>query len=104
MQYQLIYHPAKQMVIGAEALCDGIAAAEGSFSPIALYRLLRDRFNCRYWVLDYSASLQGLASFKMAYGPEFKISVNISRVQLNEEDFVDQVLKIMGKKRWLLIP
>lgn len=35
---------------------------------------------------------------KKEYGAEFKVSVNISRVQLNEEDFVDQMMQIVGEE------
>lgn len=99
VQYQLIYHPAKQMVIGAEALLRWNCGSRGivqpnSFIPVAEGTGLI--VDIGYWVIRQAC--KDWHHLKMAYGPEFKISVNISRVQLNEEDFVDQVMQIMGEE------
>ncbi|MGO4277088.1 EAL domain-containing protein, partial [Paenibacillus sp. TAF58] len=49
-----------------------------------------------YWVIRQAC--KDWYHLKAEYGPQFKISVNISRIQLNEPLFVDQMLQILEEE------
>lgn len=99
VQYQLIYHPAKQAVIGAEALLRWNCSSRGIVQPNSFIPVAEETgliVDIGYWVIRQACKDWHL--LKKEYGAEFKVSVNISRVQLNEEDFVDQMMQILGEE------
>ncbi|CAH1201987.1 hypothetical protein PAECIP111891_01873 [Paenibacillus allorhizoplanae] len=99
LHYQLIYNPASGMAIGAEALLrwhseNGSYIQPGDFIPIAEKTGLIVPIG--YWVIRQAC--KDWHQLKDMYGPLFKISVNISRIQLNEMNFVAQVLQILQEE------
>ncbi|MZQ84155.1 EAL domain-containing protein [Paenibacillus sp. 5J-6] len=99
VQYQLIYHPAKQVVIGAEALLRWNCSARGIVQPNNFIPVAEETgliVDIGYWVIRQACKDWHL--LQKEYGDEFKLSVNISRVQLNEEDFVDQIMQIVREE------
>ncbi|MCY9656873.1 bifunctional diguanylate cyclase/phosphodiesterase [Paenibacillus chondroitinus] len=99
LQYQLIYHPAKQAVIGAEALLRWHCGSRGIVQPNSFIPVAEETgliVDIGYWVVRQACKDWHL--LKEIYGAEFKLSVNISRVQLNEVDFVVQLLNIIGEE------
>ena len=99
LHYQLIYNPASRMAVGAEALLrwhseKGGRVQPSDFIPIAEKTGLIVPIG--YWVIRQAC--KDWHQLKKIYGPPFKISVNISRIQLNEESFVAQVLQILKEE------
>ncbi|MDR6549245.1 EAL domain-containing protein [Paenibacillus qinlingensis] len=99
LHYQLIYNPASGRAVGAEALLrwhskNGGPVQPSDFIPIAEETGLIVPIG--YWVIRQSC--KDWHQLKEMYGPLFKISVNISRIQLNEEFFVGQVLQILKEE------
>jgi diguanylate cyclase (GGDEF)-like protein/PAS domain S-box-containing protein len=96
LHYQLIYNPASGMAVGAEALLRWHCVSGGfmqpnDFIPIAEKTGLIVPIG--YWVIRQAC--KDWHHLQKVYGPLFKISANISRVQLNEEHFVCEVLQIL---------
>lgn len=99
VQYQLIYHPAKQTVIGAEALLRWNCSTRGIVQPNNFIPVAEETgliVDIGYWVIRQAC--KDWHHLKQKYGEKFKLSVNISRVQLNEEDFVDQMMQIVEEE------
>lgn len=100
LHYQLIYNPASRMAVGAEALlrwqhANGHYMQPNDFIPIAEETGLIVPIG--YWVIRQAC--KDWHQLKSIYGPLFKISVNISRVQLHEANFVEDVLHILDEER-----
>jgi diguanylate cyclase (GGDEF)-like protein/PAS domain S-box-containing protein len=100
LHYQLIYNPASRKAVGAEALlrwqhANGHYMQPNDFIPIAEETGLVVPIG--YWVIRQAC--KDWHQLKRIYGPLFKISVNISRVQLHETKFVEDVLRIMTEER-----
>lgn len=96
VHYQLIYHPARQTVIGAEALLRWNCANKGIVQPNSFIPVAEETgliVDIGYWVIRQAC--KDWHDLKEEYGSEFRISVNISRVQLNEPHFVNQILQIL---------
>ncbi|WP_052487537.1 putative bifunctional diguanylate cyclase/phosphodiesterase [Gordoniibacillus kamchatkensis] len=94
--YQPIYNPFKRRIVGCEALMrwnrtpaevvspqEFIPVAEetGLIIPIGDWAV---RQACRDW-----------RELSKRYGPGFKVAVNISRIQLHDESFVDRILRML---------
>lgn len=94
--YQPIYNPFERRIVGAEALMrwnrspdevvspqEFIPVAEetGLIIPIGDWAI---REACRDW-----------HELSRRYGPDFKVAVNISRIQLHDDGFVDRILRIL---------
>lgn len=96
LRYQLIYNPVREEVIGAEALLRWNSADMGMIQPNDFIPVAEETgliIPIGYWVIRQACKDWHL--LKAIYGPQFKISVNISRIQLNEHLFVDQMLQIL---------
>ncbi|MDQ0889446.1 diguanylate cyclase (GGDEF)-like protein/PAS domain S-box-containing protein [Paenibacillus sp. V4I9] len=96
LHYQLIYNPVREEVIGAEALLRWNSANMGMIQPNDFIPVAEETgliIPIGYWVIRQACKDWHL--LKAEYGPLFKISVNISRIQLNEQLFVDQMLQIL---------
>ncbi|NOU73826.1 EAL domain-containing protein [Paenibacillus sp. LMG 31458] len=96
LHYQLIYNPVREEVIGAEALLRWNSANMGMIQPSDFIPVAEETgliIPIGYWVIRQACKDWHL--LKAEYGPQFKISVNISRIQLNEHLFVDQMLQIL---------
>ncbi len=96
LHYQLIYNPIREEVIGAEALLRWNSANMGMIQPNDFIPVAEETgliIPIGYWVIRQACKDWHL--LKEEYGPQFKISVNISRIQLNEPLFVDQMLQIL---------
>jgi diguanylate cyclase (GGDEF)-like protein/PAS domain S-box-containing protein len=96
LHYQLIYNPGREEVIGAEALLRWNSANMGMIQPSDFIPVAEETgliIPIGYWVIRQACKDWHL--LKAEYGPQFKISVNISRIQLNEHLFVDQMLQIL---------
>lgn len=96
LRYQPIYCPASGTIVGAEALLrwnrpDYGVVPPNSFIPVAEATGLIVPIG--YWVIRQAC--QDWHRCKLPYGADFKIAVNISRVQLNEPDFVERLLDIV---------
>jgi len=96
LRYQPIYCPASGTIVGAEALLrwnrpDYGVVPPNSFIPVAEATGLIVPIG--YWVIRQAC--QDWHRCKHPYGVEFKIAVNISRVQLKEPDFVERLLDIV---------
>ncbi|WP_171684895.1 putative bifunctional diguanylate cyclase/phosphodiesterase [Paenibacillus planticolens] len=99
VQYQLIYHPVRETVIGAEALLRWNCESRGTVQPNSFIPVAEETgliVDIGYWVIRRAC--QDWHLLKKDYGSEFKVSVNISRVQLNEKDFVQQILRILKEE------
>ncbi|KRF37997.1 GGDEF domain-containing phosphodiesterase [Paenibacillus sp. Soil787] len=99
LHYQLIYNPVREEVIGAEALLRWNSANMGMIQPNDFIPVAEDTgliIPIGYWVIRQACKDWHL--LKAEYGPQFKISVNISRIQLNEPLFVDQMLQILEEE------
>lgn len=95
LHYQLIYNPVREEVIGAEALLRWNSANMGMIQPSDFIPVAEETgliIPIGYWVIRQACKDWHL--LKAEYGPQFKISVNISRIQLNEHLFVDHMLQI----------
>lgn len=100
LHYQLIYNPASRKAVGAEALlrwqhANGHYMQPNDFIPIAEETGLIVPIG--YWVIRQAC--KDWHQLKSIYGPLFKISVNISRIQLHEANFVEDVLHILDEER-----
>ncbi|MCY9670248.1 EAL domain-containing protein [Paenibacillus alginolyticus] len=94
--YQLIYNPVREEVIGAEALLRWNSANMGMIQPNDFIPIAEETgliIPIGYWVIRQACKDWHL--LKEIYGSQFKVSVNISRIQLNEPLFVDQMLQIL---------
>lgn len=96
LRYQPIYCPASGAIVGAEALLrwnrpDYGVVPPNAFIPVAETTGLIVPIG--YWVIRQAC--QDWHRCKLPYGSAFKVSVNISRVQLNEPDFVERLLDIV---------
>lgn len=99
LHYQLIYNPVREEVIGAEALLRWNSANMGMIQPNDFIPVAEETgliIPIGYWVIRQACKDWHL--LKAEYGPQFKISVNISRIQLNEHLFVDQMLQILEEE------
>ncbi|KQX46621.1 MULTISPECIES: putative bifunctional diguanylate cyclase/phosphodiesterase [unclassified Paenibacillus] len=97
--YQLIYNPVREEFIGAEALLRWNSAEMGMIQPNDFIPVAEETgliIPIGYWVIRQACKDWHL--LKAVYGPQFKISVNISRIQLNEHLFVDQMLQILKEE------
>lgn len=95
LHYQLIYNPVREELIGAEALLRWNSANMGMIQPSDFIPVAEETgliIPIGYWVIRQACKDWHL--LKVEYGPQFKISVNISRIQLNEHLFVDHMLQI----------
>lgn len=95
LHYQLIYNPVREEVIGAEALLRWNSANMGMIQPSDFIPVAEETgliIPIGYWVIRQACKDWHL--LKAEYGPQFKISVNISKIQLNEHLFVDHMLQI----------
>jgi diguanylate cyclase (GGDEF)-like protein/PAS domain S-box-containing protein len=96
LRYQLIYNPVREEVIGAEALLRWNSANMGMIQPNDFIPIAEETgliIPIGYWVIRQACKDWHL--LKEIYGSQFKISVNISKIQLNEPLFVDQMLQIL---------
>ncbi|WNR42652.1 putative bifunctional diguanylate cyclase/phosphodiesterase [Paenibacillus roseipurpureus] len=96
LHYQLIYNPSADEVVGAEALLrwqhgQTFKMEPSEFIPVAEETGLIVPIG--YWVIRQAC--RDWHHLVNEYGSSFKISVNISRIQLNEESFVARVLAIL---------
>ncbi|WP_261301350.1 putative bifunctional diguanylate cyclase/phosphodiesterase [Paenibacillus andongensis] len=99
LHYQLIYNPVREEVIGAEALLRWNSANMGMIQPNDFIPVAEDTgliIPIGYWVIRQAC--KDWHHLNAEYGPQFKISVNISRIQLNESLFVDQMLHILEEE------
>ncbi|OAS16108.1 putative bifunctional diguanylate cyclase/phosphodiesterase [Paenibacillus oryzisoli] len=99
LHYQLIYNPASAMAIGAEALLRWHCENVGYIPPVDFIPVAEKTgliVPIGYWVVRQAC--KDWQQLKEIYGPLFKISVNISRIQLNEMNFVDQILQILQEE------
>jgi diguanylate cyclase (GGDEF)-like protein/PAS domain S-box-containing protein len=99
LHYQPIYQPSLKKIIGAEALLRWNRSDLGILSPSDFIPVAEQTGLIRpigYWVIRKAC--QDWHKFKDMYGFEFRISVNISRVQLTEDGFVDQMLRILASE------
>lgn len=99
IRYQSIYSPMLKKIIGVEALLrwyrsEAVVVPPSDFIPIAEQTGLIIPIG--YWVIRQAC--QDWHKFNDTFGPEFKVSVNISKVQLNEHDFVDRILRILDSE------
>ncbi|MNQ92463.1 Phytochrome-like protein cph2 [compost metagenome] len=100
LHYQLIYNPASGMAVGAEALIRWQSEKGGNIPPSEFIPIAEETgliVPIGYWVIRQAC--KDWHVLQQLYGPAFKISVNISRIQLNEEHFTDQLLQIMKEER-----
>lgn len=100
LHYQPIYCPILNQIIAAEALLRWNHSNIGVISPIAFIPVAEKTgliIPIGYWVLRKAC--QDWHKLKNTYGSEFKVSVNISRVQLNESDFVDRIIGILESEK-----
>jgi diguanylate cyclase (GGDEF)-like protein len=100
LYYQPIYNPLLKKIIGAEALLRWNLSNLGIISPIDFIPVAEQTgliVPIGYWVIRKAC--QDWHKLKDTYGLEFKVSVNISRVQLNEPDFVDQIIEILESEK-----
>lgn len=100
LQYQSIYSPVLQKIIGVEALlrwnhAEAGAVSPGDFIPVAEATGLIIPIG--YWAIRQAC--RDWHKFKETFGIEFKVSVNISKVQLNEHDFIEQIFRILKSER-----
>ncbi|MDD9267393.1 putative bifunctional diguanylate cyclase/phosphodiesterase [Paenibacillus sp. GCM10023248] len=99
LQYQLICHPGRREVIGAEALLRWNCGKQGFIQPNRFIPVAEDTgliVEIGYWVIRQAC--KDWHRLMKAYGPAFKVSVNISRVQLNEPDFGSRVMRITAEE------
>lgn len=100
LQYQSIYSPVLQKIIGVEALlrwnhAEAGAVSPGDFIPVAEATGLIIPIG--YWAIRQAC--RDWHKFKETFGIEFKVAVNISKVQLNEHDFIEQIFRILESER-----
>ncbi|RKP51452.1 phosphodiesterase [Cohnella endophytica] len=96
LHYQLIYCPISNTTVGAEALLrwnrtDHDVVPPSAFIPVAEATGLIVPIG--YWVIRQAS--QDWHQFRNKYGSSFKVSVNISKIQLIEPDFVDRLIRIL---------
>ncbi len=96
LRYQPIYSPSSGAIVGAEALLrwnrpDYGVVPPNAFIPVAETTGLIVPIG--YWVIRQAC--RDWHRCKLPYGASFKVAVNISRVQLNEPDFVERLLDIV---------
>lgn len=99
LHYQLIYNPASGMAVGAEALLRWHSENGGHMQPSDFIPIAEETgliVPIGYWVIRQAC--KDWHQLKEIYGPLFKISVNISRIQLNEACFANQVLQILKEE------
>ncbi|WP_424769260.1 putative bifunctional diguanylate cyclase/phosphodiesterase [Paenibacillus sp. sgz302251] len=100
LRYQAVYSPATKKIIGAEALLRWNRSRVGLVSPADFIPVAEETgliIPIGYWVIRKAC--QDWHKFKTTFSSEFKVSVNISKVQLNEEDFVENILRILEKEQ-----
>ncbi|AZN38339.1 putative bifunctional diguanylate cyclase/phosphodiesterase [Paenibacillus albus] len=96
LYYQLIYSPQQEQVVGAEALLRWNRTGIGVVSPADFIPVTEQTgliVPIGYWVIrqacrDWHRLLE-------RFGEGFKVSVNISSVQLSEPNFVERVIEIV---------
>jgi diguanylate cyclase (GGDEF)-like protein len=94
--YQPIYDPFKRTVVGAEALLRWNHAGLGGIPPGDFIPVAEEtgliipigEWTLRRACLDWHV-------LREVFGPDFKVSVNISRYQLNEPGFANRLLHIV---------
>ncbi|MBP1962716.1 EAL domain-containing protein [Paenibacillus aceris] len=89
----------RQTVIGAEALLRWNCANKGIVQPNSFIPVAEETgliVDIGYWVIRQAC--KDWHFLEADYGSEFRISVNISRVQLNEQDFVNRILQILKEE------
>ncbi len=96
LRYQPIYSPSSGAIVGAEALLrwnrpDYGVVPPNAFIPVAETTGLIVPIG--YWVIRQAC--RDWHRCKLPYGASFMVAVNISRVQLNEPDFVERLLDIV---------
>ncbi|REE80979.1 PAS domain S-box-containing protein/diguanylate cyclase (GGDEF)-like protein [Paenibacillus taihuensis] len=95
LYYQLIYSPQQEQVVGAEALLRWNRAGAGVVSPADFIPITEQTgliIPIGYWVIQKAC--RDWHQLTRHYGSGFKVSVNISSVQLSEPDFVERVIEI----------
>ena len=88
------------MALGAEALLRWQRQHGGHIQPSDFIPIAEETgliMPIGYWVVRQAC--KDWHHLKEIYGPQFKISVNISRIQLNEQSFAQQVLQILKDER-----
>ncbi|OCT12319.1 hypothetical protein A8709_31295 [Paenibacillus pectinilyticus] len=99
LHYQLIYHPASGKAVGAEALLRWFWTHGGIMQPNDFIPVAEETgliVPIGYWVIRQAC--KDWHQLKTRYGPLFKISVNISRIQLHDDRFVAEVLQILKEE------
>ncbi|MDR2045165.1 MAG: EAL domain-containing protein [Clostridium sp.] len=98
LHYQPQYHTQSRRLRGVEALIrmadtgDGIVSP-GIFIPVA--EKTGSIVQIGQWVME--ESIRQYAEWKQKYGCRMVMSINVSPVQYNSEDFVDALLRILKK-------
>ncbi|SEO73945.1 bifunctional diguanylate cyclase/phosphodiesterase [Paenibacillus sp. OV219] len=96
LYYQLIYSPRQERVVGAEALLRWNRTGIGIVSPADFIPVTEQTgliVPIGYWVIQQAC--RDWHRLVARYGIDFKVSVNISSVQLSEPNFVERVIEIV---------
>lgn len=97
--YQPIYDPFQRSIVGAEALLRWNHSSLGVISPSDFIPVAEEtgmivsigEWTMRRACLDWHV-------LREVFGSDFKVAVNISRVQLSEPDFVERLLDIVSNE------
>ncbi|HII0727101.1 TPA: EAL domain-containing protein, partial [Escherichia coli] len=100
MVYQPIIDVTSQRIIGAEALCRWHSQQHGNISPATFINIAEEE-----GIIDvlgrfiFSKALEDFCIFKKnrAIDDKFILHINVSPIQLNDEDFVNFALEQTGK-------
>ncbi|MCZ8517169.1 EAL domain-containing protein [Paenibacillus filicis] len=98
--YQPVYNTFQSKIVGAEALLRWNHARQGLLSPGDFIPVAEETGligPIGDWVLRRASADWHL--LRETFGGDFKVSVNISRVQLHEPGFVERLLAIVRQER-----
>ncbi|MFC5530516.1 putative bifunctional diguanylate cyclase/phosphodiesterase [Cohnella yongneupensis] len=97
--YQPIYNYQFKRIIGSEALLRWNRCGTGFIPPVDFIPIAEETgliIPIGYWVIREVCKFW--KQFESSFSEPFKLSVNISRVQLNEPGFVDSILRILDSE------